>query len=92
MTPVYLPFGEAIKHIFDGKRMTATFLPENVYIQKVLAKEDNADLVKMLKITAKPSENKGEFKIIASEPWDMDGKAVMNNEWFISPFSKMNLE
>ncbi len=76
-------FAEALSNIFNNVRMTAKFLPENVYVQLKVPDENSQNTVpyiQMITVAKNADEKNG------CEPWSPGSRSIFSQEWYVSPY------
>lgn len=87
-------FPDALRLIFNGRRMTTSFLPENIFIE--LQNSDGGSMntepyLKMVQVSVEETENTKVTKIVKCEPWEPGRRSLFEKNWLVSKFNDMDL-
>ena len=84
-----LSFSDALKHMLNGVRMAARFMPDNIFITVQLSDAASMNTEAYLKmVTVDPGDN---FTVQKCEPWEPGRRSIFSSEWYTSKYQGTNL-
>lgn len=84
-----LSFSEALVHMKNGVRMSAKFMPANIYIELQTADAysmNTEPYLKMVTVAHPSPESTTQFEahIAKCEPWEPGRRSLFSDEWYTS--------